>query len=259
MNNWLEIERNGGVTTLWLNRPDRHNAFDEHLIAALDETLGALDADPAVRVVVLAGRGESFCAGGDLDWMRRMATVGAERNLADAQRLAIMLQRLYRMSKPTIARVHGAARAGGVGLVAACDIALASVQANFAISEVRLGLSPAAIAPYLLRALGERTVRRYLLTGERIDAQKALELGLVHERVSADALDSCVADIADTLLAGAPAALAAAKRLLADVAGRPLDAMLMAETAQRIATARAGHEAQEGIAAFKARRKPLWS
>lgn len=255
----ISIERCGAVATLWLNRPQVHNAFDEHLIRSITNGLRALDADSEIRVVVLGGRGKSFCAGGDLDWMRRMAGYSTEQNLEDAKQLAAMLQVLATMSKPTIARVHGAAIAGGTGLVAACDIAVATSEASFGTSEVRFGLVPATISPYVIRAIGMRASQRYFLTGERLSAQTAHALGLVHIVSPVDELDDRVDDIAQALLSSAPGALTACKSLIDAVANRPLDEELIADTCVRIADARASDEAKEGIRAFFDGRKPLWS
>ncbi|KAF1711462.1 enoyl-CoA hydratase [Pseudoxanthomonas kalamensis DSM 18571] len=255
----IAIERRNAVATLWLDRPEVHNAFDEHLIAAITTGLRELDADDTVRVVVLAGRGKSFCAGGDLDWMRRMAAYDEAANLEDAGRLAEMLRTLATLSKPTVARVHGAALAGGTGLVAACDIAVAGPRASFGTTEVRLGLVPATIGPYVVRAIGPRAARRYFLTGERIDAQRALQLGLVHELCGEDELDQRIDAIVKALLAGAPGALHASKRLLDAIDHQPLSPALIEDTCRRIATARASEEAREGIAAFFDKRKPAWA
>lgn len=255
----IVFERSGAVATLWLNRPDVHNAFDEALITDLTGQLQALDADQSVRVVVLAGRGKSFCAGADLGWMRRMAGFSEAENLEDAGRLAELLRTLACLCKPTIARVHGAALAGGTGLVAACDIAVATARASFGTTEVRLGLVPATISPYVIRAIGMRAAQRYFLTGERIPADKAYALGLVHELCEEEALDATIAEIADALLAGAPTAVSACKQLIDTVAERPLTPELIADTCRRIATARAGADAREGIAAFFDKRKPAWT
>jgi methylglutaconyl-CoA hydratase len=255
----VKIERQGAVATLWLDRPRQRNAFDELLIDSLTVALRQLDADDSARVVVLAGRGPAFCAGADLDWMRRMAAQDEAANLADAARLAALLQALAGLTKPTVARVQGAALGGGTGLVAACDIAVAATDAVFGTTEVRLGLIPATISPYVLAAIGPRAARRYFLSGERIDADTALRLGLVHETCEAAALDERIAAIAAALLAGAPGAQRAAKRLVADHACRPIDAALVEDSSQRIAAARATEEAREGIAAFFAHRKPRWS
>lgn len=254
----LEILHENGVATVWLNRPEVHNAFDEHVIAELTDALRALDADGNVRAVVLAGRGKSFCAGGDLDWMRRMAGYGRNENLRDATALAEMLRTLATLSKPTIARVHGAALAGGTGLVAACDIAVAAPEASFGTTEVRLGLIPATIGPYVVRTIGARAAQRYFLTGERFGADEALRLGLVHEVVATDALDARIGELLDALLAAGPQALASAKRLVADVAARPIDTALIVRTTELIADARGSDEAREGIAAFFEKRKPAW-
>lgn len=254
----LEIEHNNGVATLWMNRPDRHNAFDEYLIEELTRSALALGADDNVRVVVLAGRGKSFSAGADLDWMRRAAEYGYEQNLSDARALAAMLRAIAEMPKPTIARVHGAALGGGMGLVAACDIAIASSNAIFATSEVRFGLIPATIGPYVLRAIGARQSGRYFQTAERIDAATALRIGLVHEAVDGDQLDAKLADLLSALHSGGPAAQAASKRLIASVSNASLDDALIADTADRIARIRASDEAKEGIGAFLAKRPPSW-
>ena len=248
-----------GVATLTLARPGVHNAFDETLIARLTAHLAVLDADPAVRMVVLAGEGRSFCAGADLDWMRRMAEFGHAENLADAQELAAMLRALDTLAKPTIARIHGAAFGGGVGLVAACDIAVAADTAQFALSEARLGLIPATISPYVIEAIGARAARRYFLTAERFGAAEALRIGLVHEVVAADLIDARIAAIVAQLREAGPAAQRESKRLVRDVAGRPIDADVIAMTAERIAGVRASGEGREGVAAFLARRKPAWA
>ncbi|NKF22144.1 enoyl-CoA hydratase-related protein [Solimonas marina] len=255
----VEIERAGGVARLWLNRADVHNAFNETLIAELTAALQALDADAGVRVVVLGGRGKSFCAGADLAWMRRMASYRHDENLADAERLAALLRMLHGMTKPTVARVQGAALGGGTGLVAACDIVLATPQASFGTTEVRLGLIPATISPYVLQAIGARAAQRYFLSGERIDAAEAQRIGLVHEVCEADVLDARLDAMLAALLAGAPQAQADAKRLIADVAGRPIDEALIADTSRRIAQTRAAAEARDGIAAFFDKRRPSWS
>lgn len=254
----LEIERAGAVATVWMNRPQVHNAFNETLIAELGAAWAALDADDAVRVVVLAGRGRSFSAGADLAWMQRAGAASEDANLADAGRLAGMLRGLAELSKPTVARVHGAALGGGMGLAAACDLCVAGSGAVFATSEVRLGLIPAAIGPYVIRALGERQAYRYFLTAERIDARRAAALGLAHEAVEADALDTRVRDLCDALLLGGPQAQRAAKALIRAVAKRPVDDALVADTAHRIATLRATPEAREGLDAFLAKRPAAW-
>jgi methylglutaconyl-CoA hydratase len=221
--------------------------------------LARLGADAAVRVVVLTGAGRSFSAGADLNWMGRTASYSEAENLADARALARLMQTLNELPKPTVARVNGAALGGGTGLVACCDIAIASERAVFGTTEVRLGLIPAVIGPYVLAAVGARHARRLMLTGERISAAEALRLGLVHEVVAPEALDAAVERVAAELLKGGPAALAAAKRLIGDLAGRPLVPDLIDDTARRIAALRAAPEAREGIGAFLAKRAPGWS
>jgi len=247
-----------GIATVTLNRPQLHNAFDDALIEALIAELGRLDTDPAVRVVLLAGAGKSFSAGADLNWMKRMAGYSYQQNLDDALCLAELLLTLDRLSKPTIALVQGAAFGGGVGLVAACDIALAGAGASFCLSEVRLGLIPAVISPYVVRAMGGRATRRYMLTAERFSAAEALRCGLVHELVPPEELNSHGRQLAETLLGNAPGALAAAKGLLRTVEA-PVDESLIRNTAESIAELRAGPEGREGIAAFLEKRQPTWA
>ncbi|MBS1247649.1 MAG: enoyl-CoA hydratase/isomerase family protein [Proteobacteria bacterium] len=254
----LEIERQNSVATIWMNRPDRHNAFDENLIAELTAAFQALETDESVRVAVLAGRGKSFSAGADLNWMKRAAGYTVEQNLADARQLATMLRTLAELRKPTIARVHGAALGGGMGLAAACDLCVASTAASFATSEARFGLIPATIGPYVLRAIGARQASRYFLTAERMDARRAWELGLAHELTEPDELDARIRDIVNALVAGGPQAQAAAKDLLRALADRPVDDALVKDTAQRIARIRATPEAKEGLSAFLEKRPPNW-
>jgi methylglutaconyl-CoA hydratase len=249
-------DRIGRVT---LDRPQAANAFDERMIAALTDAITALGADPGVRVVVLGAAGRHFSAGADLDWMRRTADYAFEKNLADARRLAVLLSTLDTCAKPVVARVQGPAFAGALGLIAACDIAVASDLAQFAVTEVRLGLIPATISPYLVRSMGAPAARRLILTGQRFGAAEAKTLGLVHEVVPAAELDAKVSAIVADLMAASPAALAAAKALIRDVAGRPLDPALVEETARRIAEARASADAREGLAAFFDKRPPRWS
>lgn len=246
------------IATVTLDRPDIHNAFDETLIARLTETFVDLDDDPAVRAVVLAGAGKSFCAGADLNWMKRMAAFGPEENLADANALAAMLRALYALSKPTIARVHGAAYGGGVGLVAACDIAIGAQDATFALSEAKLGLIPATIGPYVIEAIGARQARRYFLTAERFDAATARSIGLLHEVVPAQALDLRIDAILELLRAAGPHAQLECKALIRGVAHRPIDADVIAGTARHIAAVRASEEGREGVAAFLGKRAPAW-
>ncbi|MDP6775018.1 MAG: enoyl-CoA hydratase-related protein [Rhodospirillales bacterium] len=253
----VDIDQNG---TGWvtLNRPDVHNAFDDVLIAELTAALERLGTDRAVRAVALRAAGKSFSAGGDLNWMRRMAGYSPDENRRDAEGLAAMLGTLSHCAKPTLALVQGAVLGGGVGLVAACDIALAAEEATFCLSEVKLGLIPATIGPYVIAAVGERQARRYALTAERFDAMEAMRIGLVHEVVPAAGLAAAAERMLGALAGNGPLALAATKDLVRAVAGRPIDAEVMAETARRIADIRASDEGREGITAFLEKRKPGW-
>lgn len=259
-NDIVELEATPeGLATVTLNRPDMHNAFDDETISRLSDVFTDLAAQDGVRAVVLAARGPSFCAGADLNWMRRTADFTADENRADAQALGAMLHRLDTMPMPTIALVQGPAYGGGVGLVAACDIAIAVRGAVFALTEVRLGLIPATISPYVVAAIGARHARRYFLTAERFDADEACRLGLVHEVVDdADALAAARDRYLRALGKGGPGALAAAKELVFAVAGRPIDDHLVADTARRIAERRASEEGREGTAAFLEKRRPGW-
>jgi methylglutaconyl-CoA hydratase len=255
----FRVERRArGVVWLTLDRPEIHNAFDDRLIAELTKELENQGADAGVRIVVLTGAGRSFSAGADLNWMRATASYGEAENLADARALARLMQTLHELPKPTVARVNGAALGGGTGLVACCDIVVASAQATFGTTEVRLGLIPAVIGPYVLAAIGPRQARRLMLTGERISAAEALRVGLVHEVVAAEQLDGAIDRIAGELLKNGPAALAAAKRLIRDLGGRPIEAPLIDDTAQRIASLRVTGEAREGVGAFLDKRPPAW-
>jgi methylglutaconyl-CoA hydratase len=247
-----------GVARVIMDRPAKHNAFDEAFIQELTEALLHLEADARVRAVVLEGRGKSFSAGADLNWMRRMAGYSWEENFQDSQALGRLMRTLNELARPTIARVHGAAMGGGVGLVACCDIAIASEQAFFALSEVRLGLIPAVISPYVVSAIGERAARRYFVSAERFDAAQAQRLGLVHEVVAAEALDDRIGAILTTLLANGPQAMRAAKDLAGFVARGPIDAAMIEETARRIADQRASSEGREGVGAFLEKREPGW-
>ena len=255
----IQVDRTpAGVGIVWLNRPDIRNAFNETMIAELTAAFRELEAEREIRAVILAGRGLAFCAGGDLNWMRRMADYTFEENYEDALGLATMLHTLYTLKKPTIARVHGAAFAGGMGLVAACDIAVAAVGVEFSLSEVRLGLIPATIAPYVVTAMGERAAYRYMLSAERFDSAEAYRIGFVQELVQPAELDSSINAILGSIVAGAPGAHAATKDLIRSVADTPLTHELVKDTAARIATARASDEAKEGIRAFLEKRKPAW-
>ncbi|MEQ8654016.1 MAG: enoyl-CoA hydratase-related protein [Kiloniellales bacterium] len=254
----LQLESDSrGIARLTMTRAEVHNAFDDAMIAALTEALEGVGCDPSVRALVLASEGKSFSAGADLNWMKRMAGYGEAENLADARALARLMQTLDGLPKPTIARVQGAAFGGGVGLVACCDIAIGTPAARFMLSEVKLGLVPGVISPYVVKAIGQRAARRYFLTAERFAADEALHLGLLHRLVPAEQLDAAVDETLDALLLGGPAALAAAKDLLFAV-DRPLDAKVIEDTATRIAAIRATPEGQEGLAAFLGKRKPAW-
>ena len=259
MSQALLIERRGAVAVVTLNRPEVRNAFDDALIAALAANFKALDDDDDVRAVVLAGNGPAFCAGADLNWMRRMADYGYEQNLHDAMGLAVMLQTIDCMKKPVVARVHGPAFAGGTGLVAACDIAVGTPEAKFCLSEAKLGLSPATISPYVVRAMGERAARRYFLTAEVFDAQEALRIGMLSALVPSAELDAAIDALLKHLLAGGREALAKIKDLIRAVASRPIDDAMVADTARRIAEIRVSAEGKEGIASFLDKRKPSWA
>jgi methylglutaconyl-CoA hydratase len=245
-----------GIATVTLNRPELRNAFDDAVIAELTALFGRLGADPTVRVIVLTGAGSAFSAGGDLNWMRRMASYSESQNIADAAAMAEMLRTINEMPKPVVARVNGVAFAGGVGLICCCDIAVAAEDAIFAVSEVRLGLVPATIAPYLVAATGPRAARRYNLTGESFSAAEALRIGLIHQIVPRSGLDEAVTAIIAALLLGAPGAQALSKAMISEVAGRPVTPALMAHTARAIAAARALPEGREGLAAFLEKREP---
>lgn len=238
-----------GVATVTLNRPAVHNAFNDDLIARLDKAFTELGADPDVRVIVLAANGKSFCAGADLNWMKAMLGYSEAENVADSSRLAEMLYRIYSCPKPTLARVHGAALAGGVGLISACDIAVAAEHAKFGITEVKLGLIPANIALYLVPGIGVRAMRRYGMTGKLFDAAEARRIGLIDEVAAADQLDAVVGGIVDALLAAGPHAVAECKKLIEHVAG-PLTEQMRADTARWLARVRVGEEAQSRMHAF---------
>jgi methylglutaconyl-CoA hydratase len=252
--------REGGVARVTMNRPQLHNAFDEALIAGLAATFQALAEDEAVRAVVLAGAGRSFSAGADLNWMKRAASYDEEQNREDARNLERMLRTIDDCPKPVVAMVQGAAIGGGMGLVAACDIAVAGEAARFATSEVRLGIVPAVISPFVVRAIGPREARRWFLTAERFGAEEARRIGLVHEVVPAERLEARVGEIVGELLKGGPAAIASAKQLVRLVEMMPQGGSILAEaTVGMIAERRASSEGREGIAAFLEKRKPGWT
>jgi methylglutaconyl-CoA hydratase len=255
----LEVKRDTAhVAEIWLNRPELRNAFSEVLIKELTQAFVELGADADLRVIVLGGRGKSFCAGADLGWMRSMADNDWDRNFADAGGLAEMLRTIASCPVPVIARIHGDCYAGGVGLAAVCDIRVAVDSVQFCLSEARLGLLPATIAPYVIRALGEPASRRYFVTAEKFDAATAQRLGLVSEVVAAEALDACVAGFVAAIVANGPAAVRACKQLVSDVAGAALTPELRAETARRIADIRSSPEGKEGVQAFLNKRPPNW-
>lgn len=258
METTIQIEQKNGVAWVWMNRPDHHNAFDATLVAELDAAFLALNRDDDVRAVVLAGRGKSFSAGADLNWMREQGKASIEQNRDDARKLGEMLYRLHQMDKPVVARVQGAAIGGGFGLAAACTICIASETAVFATSEVRLGLAPAVISPYVLRAIGARQAQRYFLTAERISAQRAFEIGLVHEVVAVDGLDTAVDNVLRMLDQGGPAAQQASLALIRDFANASPTPSTLADTAERIARLRASPEGREGLDAFLEKRKAAW-
>ncbi len=255
----LKTQTQHGVCTITLARPDVRNAFNETLIGEIRQAFETAGQDPAVRCVVLAAEGKAFCAGADLNWMRRMADYSRDQNLQDAAELAHMLAVIDRCPKPTIARVQGDVYAGGMGLVAACDMAVSVAGAGYCLSEVKLGLIPATISPYVIRAMGARASHRYFLTAERFDAAQALRLGLVHEVVDTEAaLDECVATLCQALVAASPNAVRECKQLLHDVAGKEINPALIERTVAGIADIRASAEGKEGVQSFLQKRKPNW-
>jgi methylglutaconyl-CoA hydratase len=272
----LLVERQDKVAHVILNRPDVRNAFNETSIAELTQAFRELGSDESVRVIVLAARGSVFCAGADLQWMKKMAAYSREENRADAALLAEMLCVIYECPKPVIAKVQGDCYAGGMGLVAACDIAIAAEQASFCLSEVKIGLIPATVSPYVIRAMGQNAARRYFLTAEKFSAREALRIGFVHQVVPAnvqnitvegmanaltnpDPLSAAVDEVVNALLSASPNAAKEAKRLVRDVAGMPLSDVLIADTVERIAEIRASDEGREGVKAFLEKRKPNWN
>jgi methylglutaconyl-CoA hydratase len=258
--NTLELERpSPHVAAVWLNRPDVRNAFNEEVIAELASTFTALSADPDLRVVVLGGRGKAFCAGADLNWMRKLADYDWAQNRDDAALLAEMLATIDRCPVPIVGRIHGDCYAGGVGLAAVCDVRIAGDAATFCLSEARLGLLPATISPYVVRAMGEQAARRYFVTAERFAAAAARAMGFVHEVAAAGAIDAAVDAVVAAIVANGPMATRACKQLVRDVVGREITAELRAETARRIADVRASAEGKEGIQSFLDKRKPAWA
>jgi methylglutaconyl-CoA hydratase len=254
----LDIQPRGRAAWLWMNRPEQRNALSDELLAALETAFDVLEKDSAARVLVLAGRGPAFCAGGDLSRMEKAAKMTKARSRREASRFAKLLYRLHTYPKPVVARVHGPAFAGGMGLVAACDLVVAAEEAEFALPETRIGLVPAMISPYLVRAMGAQQARRYILTGERLPAREAHRLGFAHECVPAAELDAAVDRMCERLAQAGPEALARAKKVLLRVENAPLAPQLAAETAALLAEVRAGPEAREGIRSFLEKRKPSW-
>jgi methylglutaconyl-CoA hydratase len=254
----LEVEYGERTATVILNRPDVRNAFNETTIAEITEVFRTLGADGKLRAIVLAARGAAFCAGADLNWMKKMAGYTHAENLADATQLAEMLRTIYLCPKPVVAKVQGDCYAGGMGLVAACDIAVSADSAHFCLSEVKLGLIPATISPYVIKAMGENAARRYFLTAERFSAQQAQRIGFVHEVATADTLDASVDGIVSALAAASPNAVRQAKRLVREVAGVALSDELVAATVAGIAEIRASAEGREGVQSFLEKRKPNW-
>ena len=258
MSNALTRSTQNGVHTITLSRPDVRNAFNDEVIADLKNAFLSVAQDASVRCVVLAAVGPAFCAGADLNWMRRMADYTRDENLADAAELAAMLKAIDECPQPTIARVQGDVYAGGMGLVAACDMAVSVDSAHYCLSEVKLGLIPATISPYVIRAMGTRAAHRYFLTAERFGAAEAHRIGLVHEVVTVDALDAKVIELTQAFVSASPNAVRACKKLLRDVAEREINAALVRQTVECIADIRASHEGKEGVQSFLQKRKPHW-
>ena len=254
----IRIATQGHAATVVLNRPEVRNAFNDEVIAELSQAFVQLGEASEVRAIVLMAEGPAFCAGADLNWMRRMADYTRDENIEDAGKLAFMLRAIYECPKPTIARVQGDVYAGGMGLVAACDMAVSVDTANYCLSEVKLGLIPATISPYVIRAMGARAAHRYFLTAERFGAAEALRIGFVHEVVASDQLDAKVDDIVKALASASPNAVRACKQLVQDVAEREIDAPLIAATVEGIADIRASEEGREGVQSFLQKRKPGW-
>ena len=254
----IRISAQGGIATVVLSRPDVRNAFNDEVIAELSQAFIQLGDDPQVRAIVLMAEGPAFCAGADLNWMRRMADYSRDENEQDAEKLAFMLRTIYECPKPTIARVQGDVYAGGMGLVACCDMAVSVDTANYCLSEVKLGLIPATIGPYVIRAMGPRASHRYFLTAERFSAAEARRIGFVHEVVPADQLDATVSTWVQALLAASPNAIKECKKLVQYVADRDITRLLIDHTVKAIADIRASDEGKEGVQSFLNKRKPAW-
>ena len=247
-----------GIAQVILNNPDKHNAFDDQMIIELTNAFNALAANANVRIMLLKSEGKSFSAGADLEWMKRMASYSYQQNLNDARALAAMLKALHQMPIPTIARVQGAAFGGAIGLISCCDIAVASSKASFALSEVKIGLVPSTISPYVIAAIGERHAKRYFMTAERFDANTALQISLVHEAVEEQFLDDKVEQLITAILSNGPEAVVAAKQLVFAVSGKAIDSSLIEHTCEVIAGIRVSAQGQEGLSAFLDKRKPHW-
>ena len=258
MSTAIRTDVQGHVATVTLSRPEVRNAFNDEVIAELSQAFTTLGDDARVRAIVLAAEGPAFCAGADLNWMRRMADYTREENLRDAAQLAFMLRTIYECPKPTIARVQGDVYAGGMGLVAACDMAVSVDTAHYCLSEVKLGLIPATISPYVIRAMGPRAAHRWFLTAERFGAAEAHRIGFVHEVVSAERLDATVGELLKALTSASPHAVKACKQLVQDVAERDITRLLIERTVEGIADIRASDEGKEGVQSFLQKRKPAW-
>jgi methylglutaconyl-CoA hydratase len=254
----LDIQRKGAVARVFLNRPDVRNAFNDGVIAELTAAFRELGQDASLRAIVLGGHGKAFCAGADLSWMKAMAGYSWEQNRDDAQALADMLWTVYSCPLPVVGRIHGDCYAGGVGLASVCDVLVAAEGVHFCLSEAKLGLLPATIGPYVIKAMGEQAARRWFITAERFSAARAAASGFVHEVVGADQLDATVDEIVAALVANGPQAVKACKRLVQDLASRPIDDALRADTARRIADIRASGEGREGVRSFLEKRSPGW-
>ncbi|WP_140626064.1 enoyl-CoA hydratase/isomerase family protein [Methylibium rhizosphaerae] len=254
----LDIQRKGAVARVFLNRPDVRNAFNDGVIAELTAAFRELGQDASLRAIVLGGHGKAFCAGADLSWMKAMAGYSWQQNRDDAQALADMLWAIYSCPLPVVGRIHGDCYAGGVGLASVCDVLVAAEGVHFCLSEAKLGLLPATIGPYVIKAMGEQAARRWFVTAERFSATRAAAFGFVHEVVGADQLDARVDEIVAALVANGPQAVKACKRLVQDLASRPIDDALRADTARRIADIRASDEGREGVRSFLEKRSPAW-
>lgn len=256
---YLQLANSNHITTLTLNRPDKRNAMDGEFVRELLKALEHIAVDTETRVLIINGNGEHFCAGADIQWMQKIATGSYNENYDDAQMIADLMYQLYTFVKPVIVLAHGTTVGGGLGLLAAADIAIAAKEASFGFAEVKIGITPSTISPYVLAAIGERAARYYFLTGERFGADEAHRLGLIHQVTTTDALLSTGLSIATVLLQNSPAALKAAKQLLRQVAKEKITPELAQKTAEHLANLRSSHEAQEGLRAFLEKRAPAWA